>query len=172
MVQPYVGEIRLVAFGFAPSGWAPCDGRSLAPSEYPDLFGAIGTTFGGDGRSSFNMPDLRGRIPRGAGSYPVGAVDGVESVTLTSPQLPGHMHPVRFTAAPAQLSPAGALLASPQSTVSSPLCYADMTLGVTPIDSLTITPIGGSQPHENRQPYLGLSFIIATGGAAPAESAT
>lgn len=170
MGQPFVGEIRFFAGNFAPAGWALCDGSLLSIAENETLFQLIGTTYGGDGETTFALPDLRGRIPLHAGSGPgltprqLGESDGTETVTLTAAQMPPHAHPWHATSAPADpaAGPVGGLLAHSSSPV-----YA---AGVGPDVSLApqvVGAAGGSQPHENLAPYLCVSFIIALYGIFP-----
>jgi microcystin-dependent protein len=162
MSQPYIGEIRLFAGNFAPAGWEFCAGQLVSISEYDPLFNLIGTTYGGDGQSTFALPDLRGRVPAHfGGSYPFpGTTFGVEEVTLTVQQVPAHAHGLRVSTQPAlSSSPADAHFAQAE----EPL-YAPPSTGVTMAQT---TPAGGSQPHDNRQPYLGLNFIISMYGIYP-----
>ena len=164
MAQPYVGEIRMFAGNFAPVGWMFCEGQLLPISENETLFQLIGTTYGGDGQSTFALPDLRGRLPLHQGSgFIVGETGGVESVTLTTQQIPIHTHAVVATTNLAnQTSPNSNLLAQ-SSTV-------DMYIEDVPVANLVataITPTGGSQPHENLQPYLCINFIISLFGIFP-----
>jgi microcystin-dependent protein len=164
--QPFIGEIRMFAGNFAPAGWAFCNGALLPISENTALFNLIGTTYGGDGQTTFALPDLRGRIPvhQGAG-FDVGANGGLEQVTLTTAELPSHAH-----AAPAQSnaggqpSPANGVWAtvSTQTVFSS----AGPTAAMNPA---CIGVAGGSQPHENRMPYLAMNFILSLFGIFPTQ---
>lgn len=168
MSDSYVGEIRMFAGNYAPEGWQFCDGSALPISEYATLFQLLGTTYGGDGYTSFNVPDLRGRWPVHQGSLagvntPLGQASGNEGVTLNPAQLPAHNHPLRATATGATgASPAGATLA--QSTPTS--LYLDDDAGV-PLLATALGMTGGSQPHENRSPYLAVNFIISLYGIYP-----
>jgi len=169
MAQPYVGEIRIFAGNFPPAGWMFCDGTTLPISENETLFQLIGTTYGGDGQSTFNLPDLRGRVPihQGQGSfgtaYTMGEMAGVETVTLTTQQIPQHNHALTASNALAQqANPGGNILGNSQ----GPQPY----LQENPDGQLNtgaIQPTGGSQPHENMQPYLGLNYIISLFGVFP-----
>ena len=164
MAQPYVGEIRIFAGNFAPAGWMFCEGQLLPISENETLFQLIGTTYGGDGQSTFALPDLRGRIPIHQGDgFILAETGGAEEITLTVNQVPAHSHPLLGSAVSGNAaSPAGALLAT--STVIQP--YA----GESPISSMAATSIGsvgGSQPHTNFQPYLCVDFIISLFGIFP-----
>lgn len=167
MAQPYVGEIRLFAGNFAPAGWLFCHGQLLAISENETLFQLIGTTYGGDGESTFALPDLRARIPLHQGNGVVLASQGgVESVTLTVQQVPAHTHPL-------QASTAVATQAAPAGNVPAQSTAADLYIADTPHAGLaasTVGPIGGSQPHENMQPFLGLNFIISLFGIFPSQT--
>ena len=169
MAQPYVGEIRLFAGNFAPAGWAFCDGTSLSISENETLYTYIGTTYGGDGETTFNLPDLRGRVPIHQGNgpdgttYMPGQMAGVEQVTLTAQQIPAHTHPmIGAKTAGNQTDPAGNLPADSLSV----LAYINDSVDAN-MSPQAVTPAGGSQPHENRQPFLGLNFIISLFGIIP-----
>ncbi len=169
MAQPYVGEIRIFAGNFAPAGWAFCDGQELPISENETLYQLIGTTYGGDGQSTFALPDLRGRVPVhfGAGTT-IAQTGGVEAVTLTTTQIPVHAHPVIATTSGQQISPSNGVLA--KASGFGGLTTFKSAAGVTTLTNLTPTslkPAGGSQPHENRQPYLALNFIISLFGIFP-----
>lgn len=170
MAQPYVGEIRMFAGNFAPAGWMFCDGQLLPISENETLFQLIGTTYGGDGQETFALPDLRGRIPLHAGqgpgisqNYVLAEAAGVESVTLTTQQLPVHNH--GFVASgdlALSPDPAGNVVAQP---VTINLFFGDVAGGG--LNPQAITPAGGSQPHENTHPFLVISFIISLFGIFP-----
>jgi microcystin-dependent protein len=161
MSQPYVGEIRMFAGNFAPAGWMFCEGQLLPISEYETLFNLIGTTYGGDGQSTFQLPDLRGRIPVHQGnSFILAQTGGVESVTLTQQTMPSHTHPVLATAdAATGAIPNGAFVAG----------GINMFTKNTPNSTMApnITPSGGNQPHDNFQPYLCIDFIISLFGVYP-----
>jgi microcystin-dependent protein len=167
MAQPYIGEIRIFAGNFAPAGWAFCDGQLLPISENETLFTLIGTTYGGDGQSTFALPDLRGRLPLHHGNgFQLAQSGGVEAVTLTQDQIPSHNHPlVATTAIATQSAPAGNVVA--QSAA------ADLYIEDIPNVNLAATavgPRGGSQPHSNMQPFLGLNFIISLFGIFPTQT--
>jgi microcystin-dependent protein len=164
MAQPYVGEIRMFAGNFAPAGWMFCEGQLLPISENETLFQLIGTTYGGDGESTFALPDLRGRIPIHQGNgFILAETGGAEEITLTVQQIPAHSHPLLGSGANgAQTSPAGNLLAS--STVITH--YAPETPNVA-MAPTAVSPVGGSQPHTNFQPYLCVDFIISLFGIFP-----
>jgi microcystin-dependent protein len=167
MAQPYVGEIRMFAGNFAPAGWMFCEGQLLPISENETLFQLIGTTYGGDGQSTFALPDLRGRLPIHQGNgFTLAETGGVESVTLTASQMPSHNHAfLASTAAATANSPVGALYAQ-SSTIN--MYIEDVTnanLGAN-----AISAVGGSQPHDNFQPYLCVDFIISLFGIFPSQT--
>jgi len=168
MPEPFVGEIRMFGGNFAPAGWALCDGGLVPISENEALFILIGTAYGGDGEETFALPNLQSRVPIHAGqgpglqNYTLGEMAGVESVTLTVPQIPIHHHPmVGTTNAATTRDPVGAV---PGQAV--PQAYTNrMTAAAA--SPQAISPIGGSQPHENLQPYLAINFIISLFGVFP-----
>ncbi|EWT02091.1 tail collar protein [Intrasporangium oryzae NRRL B-24470] len=167
MSDPYIGEIRMFGGNFAPVGWFFCEGQLLPISEYDALFNLIGTTYGGDGQSTFALPDLRGRIPvhaDGAG-YVQGQAGGVESVTLTTQQIPAHTHPVAGSSATASVtSPTGNV---PATTAGVTVFAYGTDQPHTTLHPSSAAPSGGSQPHDNLQPYLCISFIISVFGIYP-----
>jgi microcystin-dependent protein len=166
MAQPYVGEIRMFAGNFAPAGWMFCEGQLLPISENETLFQLIGTTYGGDGESTFALPDLRGRIPIHQGnSFILAETGGAEEITLTVQQVPAHSHPMLGSAAIANTnSPQNAVLASGSGTTIFPYGTDQPT---TNLNAGSISPVGGSQPHTNFQPYLCVDFIISLFGIFP-----
>jgi microcystin-dependent protein len=163
MGQPYVGEIRVFAGNFAPEGWALCDGSLLAISEFDTLFNLIGTTYGGDGQTTFALPNLASRVPFGdGGTEVIGQQGGVESVTLTTQQIPSHTHAAQASSqAASATSPAGNVWAT----------WGDQPYTAPPpnttMDQTSIGGAGGNQPHENRPPFLALTFIISLYGVYP-----
>jgi microcystin-dependent protein len=170
VAQPYVGEIRMFGGNFAPVGWLFCEGQQLSISENETLFQLIGTTYGGDGETTFNLPNLTARIPVHFGNgpdgvtYPIAQAAGVTEVTLTVQQIPVHNHATRASGDPGlDLNPANAMLGlSPNVKL-----YRE---GQTPNAALapqTITPTGGSQPHSNLMPYLCVNYIISLFGLFP-----
>jgi len=167
MAQPYVGEIRMFAGNFAPAGWMFCEGQLLPISEYDTLFNLIGTTYGGDGQSTFALPDLRGRIPLHQGSgFILAETGGVETVTLTVNQIPAHSHPLLASAdLGSSPDPAGNVLAT--SRTAGVDLYLEQTPPNTNLAANSISAVGGSQPHENFQPYLCVDFIISLFGIYP-----
>jgi microcystin-dependent protein len=168
MSEPYVGEIRMVGFNFAPVDWAFCDGSLLAISENDTLFNLIGTTYGGDGQNTFALPDLRGRIPFHQGSNAgntlvIGEISGVETVTLISNQIPQHAHTLNAqTAAGNQASPANAFWAKSSLEQFS---SGAVTSSMAPL----LEPAGGDQPHDNMPPYLAVNYIISLFGIFPSQ---
>lgn len=167
MAQPYVGEIRMFAGNFAPAGWMFCEGQLLPISENETLFNLIGTTYGGDGQSTFALPDLRGRVPIHQGNGMILAeTGGVETVTLTVQQIPIHTHPFLASGVNGtQVSPAGALPANSFNVV--PYINQPPDGNFNPN---AISGVGGSQPHENFQPYLCVDFIISLFGLFPRQT--
>lgn len=166
MAQPYVGEIRMFAGNFAPAGWAFCEGQLMPISENETLFNLIGTTFGGDGENTFALPDLRGRLPihQGAG-FILAETGGAEEITLTVNQIPSHSHPLLASTVPAtDGNPGGRVLA--ESGTAGAFLYLEDAPTVT-LAPTSVSPVGGSQPHTNFQPYLCVSFIISLFGIFP-----
>ena len=163
MSQPFVGEIRMFAGNFAPAGWAFCNGAILPISENEVLFQLIGTTYGGDGESTFALPDLRGRVPVHAGNgYILAENGGVEAVTLTVNQIPAHSHQlVASTDIPTLSSPANALTGQ---AAGKPYRVPGAT---AQLSASTLAPVGGGQPHDNLQPYVAINYIISLFGVFP-----
>jgi len=166
---PILGEVYTSAINFAPTGYMQCAGQLLPITQNTALFSLLGTTYGGNGVSNFALPDLRGRVAVGSGqgvglaNYIQGAVGGVESVTLTANQMPSHAHVLQGTSSPANdRSSAGTALAVPRD-----FAYAPSGGPVTTLDAGSIQPAGGSQAHENRQPYLVMFMYIAMVGIFP-----
>ncbi len=169
MSEPFVGEIRMFAGNFAPRGWAFCDGQLLAVSQNDALFSLLGTIYGGDGRTTFGLPDLRGRIPLHQGTGPglsarqLGAKSGAENVTLTTNQLASHTHDWNANTADATTAaPAGKVLATP----SGARLYAQMDQNAS-LATSTIADTGGSGSHNNLMPTLCIHFIVALVGIYP-----
>jgi microcystin-dependent protein len=168
MSQPYVGEVRMVGFNFAPAGWMFCSGQLLPISEYETLFNLIGTTYGGDGQSTFALPDLQGRVPvhqgtNGGSTYTLAETGGVETVTLNINQIPNHSHTVIASADAGDSNDAGnAYLGSGQTAFSaSPHILMNAAMDQS---------VGGSQPHENHQAYLVINFILSLFGVFPSQT--
>lgn len=174
MAQPYVGEIRMFAGNFPPNGWMFCEGATLAISENETLFQLIGTTYGGDGQETFNLPNLASRIPIHMGTgpdgttYQIGEMAGTEQETLSTQQIPQHNHALMATGTqatgtnPSQNLPAKAPVLATQTygTDNPPDTFAPGVLGTA----------GGSQPHENTQPFLCINFIISLFGVFPSQT--
>lgn len=172
MATPFIGEIRMFAGTFAPVGWAFCDGQTLAISQNDALFALIGTTYGGDGQTTFNLPDLRSRLPvhmgqlTGGSNYVQGSPLGVESVTLNTQQMAAHNHAVLGAGAATSVSPAGAVYAGGQGNLN---LYAAAAPNV-PMAAGMVQNAGGNQPHDNLMPYLAIRFIIALEGIFPSRN--
>jgi microcystin-dependent protein len=171
MAEPYLGEIRLFAGNFAPRGWALCNGQLLPIRQYTALFSLLGVNYGGDGKTTFALPDLQGRVPigqgDGAGLTPrvVGEAGGESTVTVITTEMPVHTHLANCSSQTSSNQPEGAYWGS---TGRAANAYAP-----TPAVNLSLMaalPAGGSQPHNNMQPYLGMTFIIAMDGEFPARS--
>jgi microcystin-dependent protein len=168
MAQPYVGEIRMFAGNFAPAGWMLCDGQLLPISENETLFQLIGTTYGGDGQSTFALPDLQSRVPIHQGNgFILAETGGVESVTLTVQQIPVHSHPLLASGAAANSrNPPNNMLAKAAGTIYT----NNPGRGLAVMSPQAIGNDGGSQPHDNLQPYLTINFIISLFGIFPSPS--
>jgi microcystin-dependent protein len=166
VAQPYVGEIRMFAGNFAPAGWMLCEGQLLPISENETLFNLIGTTYGGDGQSTFALPDLRGRVPLHQGNgFILAETGGVETITLTVNQIPAHSHPLLgSTHVAADVNPAGRTVA--QAGTAGVMNFVEDVPNQN-MSPAAISSVGGSQPHENRQPYLCVNFIISLFGIFP-----
>lgn len=167
MAQPYIGEIRMFAGNFAPAGWMFCEGQLLPISENDAMFVVLGTTYGGDGESTFALPDLRGRLPIHQGNgVIVGEAAGVEQVTLSVSQIPSHAHPVLASSdVGTSQTPANLVLATAQAA-----SYFNLPDALTNLSPLSMGPTGGSQPHTNFQPYLCVNYIISLFGRFPSQT--
>jgi microcystin-dependent protein len=172
MADPFVAEIRIFPFNFAPKGWAWCDGQLLPLSQNTALFSLLGTTYGGDGKSNFALPDLQGRAPMHPGQGPglslhdLGETGGSETVTLLESEMPSHAHGVVAAANPALLklpAPTASLARSQGDTVYQSV----VNVNVVQMNDNAIAPAGGDQPHNNLMPYLTLFFCIALQGVFP-----
>jgi len=171
MAEPFLSEIRIFSFGFPPKGWALCDGQLLPINQNQALFSLLGTTYGGDGRVNFGLPNLQGRAPNHMGNgFFLGQVDGEQNHTLSIPELPSHVHSASGFDAPANAtSPAGSSWAQGVETNQpTPNVYSN-AVNTTLIAS-ALGNAGGSQPHPNMQPYLVLSFCIALTGIFPSQT--
>jgi microcystin-dependent protein len=173
MAQPFIGEIRMFAGNFPPVGWAFCDGQLMPISQNDALFILIGTTYGGDGESTFALPNLQSRVPMHMGNgpdgvnYQLGEAAGVESVTLSTQQIPVHTHQLIGTTSPAlETGPGGNLFG-----VSGAVEYAIAGQSAdNAMNPAAISPVGGSQPHENCQPFLCINYIISLFGLFPQQT--
>lgn len=165
MGTPYLAELKIIAFNFAPQGWAMCNGQLLPINQNQALFSLLGTTYGGNGQVTFALPDLRGRTPIHVGQgHILGEKAGQEFHTVTQSELPQHLHFFQVSQANADTPiPAGNTFGSSNNA------YAAAT-NLVAINPATVTSVGGSQPHENRQPYLGLFIIIALQGIFPSRN--
>lgn len=168
MAQPYVGEIRVFAGNFAPAGWMLCEGQLLPISENETLFQLIGTTYGGDGQSTFALPDFRGRIPIHQGNgFILAETGGVEEVTLTINQIPQHTHAVPVALTGQTLNPSSStILAAPSGATQGIVAFNDGP-AATPLNPASVLAAGGNQPHTNMKPYLCVNFIISLFGIFP-----
>jgi microcystin-dependent protein len=171
-MAPYVGEIRMFAGNFPPNGWMFCEGQTLPISENEVLFQLIGTTYGGDGEETFNLPNLASRVPIHMGTgpdgttYQIGEMAGTEQETLTTQQIPNHTHAlVGSTGTATSQVPTNLLLAATQAQT-----YTNLTDTITNMAPNSIGPSGGSQPHENTQPFLCINFIISLFGVFPSQT--
>ncbi len=166
MAEPFLSEIRIMSFNFPPKGWALCNGQLLPINQNQALFSLLGTTFGGDGRVNFALPDLQSRVPIHVGSgHTLGERGGEQSHTLSITEIPMHTHVL--SASPSNASVPSAtnnVLAAANNVYSS---GANLTVNITPLDSASLTKTGGSQAHLNMQPFLTLSFAIALQGIFP-----
>ena len=162
MSSPYVGEIRMFGGNFAPAGWLFCDGSLLPISENEALFALIGTNYGGDGQTTFALPDLRGRVPIHSGQgFVLGETAGSEMVTLTVGQMPSHVHPSASSSTATLGNAAEHVLGS-----GSAVIYSANSPSID-YPSQALLPVGGSQTHNNMMPYLGITFIISLFGIFP-----
>jgi len=176
MAEFYIGEIRMFAGNFAPAGWAFCDGSLLPISEYETLFQVIGTTYGGDGQSTFALPDLRGRVPVHYGihssgrTFQIGDQAGSETVTLTPQQTPSHTHLIVASGDRGSAAFTNTTGYPAATAVAGTAIYGTSDGNVQPMAANAITSTGGSQPHDNMAPYLGINFIISLFGVYPSEA--
>jgi microcystin-dependent protein len=170
MSQPFIGEVRCVGFNFAPSGWAKCNGALQSISNNATLFNLIGTTYGGDGQSTFGLPNLQSRIPihqgnNGVSTYVIGGQGGVESVTITLNQFPTHTHPLQGSStASNSATPTGNVLGS------STEAYVNSAPAITLNNAAIGMSGGGSQPHSNLQPFVAMNWVIALFGVYPSQN--
>jgi microcystin-dependent protein len=166
MAEPFLSEIRIFSFGFAPKGWALCNGQLLPINQNQALFSLLGTTFGGDGRVNFALPDFRGRVPvHVGGGWLLGQAAGEESHTVTQQEMPTHSHTLQANKLAADVN----VLSGNLFGQASGGIYGNPS-NLTAILPSTITNVGGSQAHENRQPFLVLNFSIALQGIFPSRN--
>jgi microcystin-dependent protein len=166
MSEPFLSEIKLVSFNFPPKGWALCNGQLLPINQNQALFALLGTTYGGNGQTTFALPNLRGRVPIHMGNgHPLGEVAGSTSVTVNIQQLPTHSHGVTASASDGD-TPASnnTLLAGTPAKIYGPVA------SLTTLTPASVSSVGGSQPHNNMMPYLALNFIIALQGIFPSRN--
>jgi microcystin-dependent protein len=177
-MEPFVGQIIPVGFNFAPPGWFLCNGQLVSIANFQTLFTLIGTSYGGDGQQTFGIPDLRGRVPlhdgqgSGLSNYVIGAQTGTESVTLPAAQLGAHSHPFMTSTKAATTNtpgPTTALGVASTGTGTSIFVYGAVPSNTT-LAPASISTVGSNVPHENRQPYLTVNYIIAWAGIFPARN--
>jgi microcystin-dependent protein len=173
MSTPFVAEIRIFPFNFAPKGWAFCDGQILPLSQNTALFSLLGTTYGGDGKSNFALPNMQGNVPMHPGQGPglslhdLGETGGSDTVALLESEIPAHSHTMMSLPAPAnRTSPVGNSIARVQG-VTGPYVPGNPQPAIVSMSDSAVAPAGGDQPHNNLQPYLTLNFCIALQGVYP-----
>jgi len=166
MAEPFLSEIRIMSFSFAPKGWALCNGQLLPINQNQALFSLLGTTFGGDGRVNFALPDVRGRTPIHVGSgHTLGERGGEQAHTLSISEIPTHTHTVNATTIPATTNTPGPTVLTAQSTSAN--LYASAAQNLVPMSPQMVANVGGSQAHLNMEPFLTLNFCIALQGIFP-----
>ena len=166
MAEPFLSEIRIMSFNFAPKGWALCNGQLLPINQNQALFSLLGTTFGGDGRVNFALPDLRARTPIHVGSgHTLGERGGEQAHTLSISEIPTHTHTVNATTIPATTNTPGPTVLTAQSTSAN--LYASAAQNLVPMSPQMVANVGGSQAHLNMEPFLTLNFCIALQGIFP-----
>jgi microcystin-dependent protein len=165
MSTPFLSEIKIMSFGFAPKGWAQCNGQLMAINQNQALFSLLGTTYGGDGRINFGLPNLQGRVPTSYGNgLTIGQLGGEQNHTLLITELPTHTHNFQgSTNAGNSKTPAGNLFGTLVNTYTA-------AAALTSLIPSTVSPVGGNQPHQNMQPYLTLNFCIALQGIFPSQN--
>jgi microcystin-dependent protein len=166
MAEPFLSEIRIMSFNFAPKGWALCNGQLMPINQNQALFSLLGTTFGGDGRVNFALPDVRGRTPIHVGSgHTLGERGGEQAHTLSISETPTHTHTVNATTIPATTNSPGPTVLTAQSTSAN--LYASAAQNLVPMSPQMVANVGGSQAHLNMEPFLTLNFCIALQGIFP-----
>ena len=172
MSTPFLGELKIISWNFAPKGWALCNGQFLPINQNQALFSILGTTYGGNGQTTFALPDLRGRVPQHQGQgFTLGQAMGQEFHTLTQSEMPQHIHFLEGSSLvgdkvnPRPAGSSGSLFAQDPGN-----CYNSNLQSLTPLNAGSVTNTGGSQPHENRQPFLVLNVIIALQGIFPSRN--
>lgn len=173
MAEPFLAEIRIMSFGFPPKGWAFCNGQLLPINQNQALFALLGTTYGGNGQTTFALPNLQGRTPIHMGSgYTLGQQGGEQAHTLTLPELPSHTHTLNGNPSGATTNvPTGNVLARGQASNGNPINYYDTSqTNLVAMSMASISNTGGSQAHQNMQPYLTLTFTIALQGIFPSQN--
>jgi microcystin-dependent protein len=173
MSEPFLAEVRMVGFNFAPRGWAFCDGQLLPINQNQSLYSLLGTTYGGDGRTTFALPDLRGRTPihvgrsNGGGDHRLGQKSGEETHTLSANEMPQHTHTLRASSTDANtvVTPSNILARTTAADI-----YRDQPSNLVNLASGTVTNTGGGQAHDNMQPYLAVNFCIALQGLFPSRN--
>jgi microcystin-dependent protein len=166
MADPFLSEIRIMSFNFPPKGWALCNGQLLPINQNQALFALLGTTFGGNGQTNFALPNSQGRAPvHFGGGFTLGQQGGEQSHTLTQQEMPAHTHPLQGSSASTggNVSPNGRYPGGANNAYHPPA-------SLTTLDPTTVTNVGGSQPHQNMQPFLTLSFCIALQGIFPSQN--
>ena len=172
MADPFVAEIRIFPFNFAPKGWAMCNGQLMPISQNTALFSLLGTTYGGDGKSTFALPNLQGNAPmhpgqgQGLSLHDLGEQGGSQTVTLLQSEIPAHTHRMRCLEGDADLGDPGNHTWGATASAANPYALATST-PINPMSFLALAPTGGSLPHNNMQPYLTLNFCIAMQGVFP-----
>ncbi|UBM59617.1 tail fiber protein [Marinilongibacter aquaticus] len=171
MSEPFLAEIRMVGFNFAPNGWTLCDGQILPINQNQSLYSLLGTTYGGDGRTSFALPDLRGRTPIHAGAgHNLGQKSGEETHTLTVAEMPEHTHEVKAYATGSVASNVPTATNNVLSVSTPANIYNDTLESLADLSAGTLVNMGGSQAHDNMQPYLAVNFCIALQGLFPSRN--
>jgi microcystin-dependent protein len=170
MSTPFMSEIRIMSFNFAPKGWAMCNGQLLSINQNQALFSLLGTTYGGNGQTTFGLPNLQGRTAMHAGQgHTLGERGGEEAHTVIISEMPAHTHPAQADAVSGNATVANPLPNAPGNN-SSIQFYSSGSNAMVAMSSKMVTNVGGSQPHENRQPFLALNFCIALQGIYPTQN--